>query len=270
MRRIACLPLSLAIALHGAVGATAAAQDAGAAPDIAIALTDERVDVDTGFTGATLTLFGAVSGVADPTTVDIIAIVSGPQTRFLIRKLEQRNLIWTPGAPRRIDNAPGLYISSATRPIGDIAPLPDQAAFRLGADHLTVSVAAPRPEGANAEGDDGDAASEDLYRNAFLTEIEELGLYRDAVGGVDFKKGGLFAVNVDLPATTPVGEYSVAVYLYRDGLLLGQDAATLSVNKVGLERQIYDLAHERPVTYGLLCVAMSLIAGWAASVAFRK
>ena len=238
--------------------------------DIAIALTDERVEVDTGFTGARLTLFGAVSGVDDPSTVDIIAIVRGPETGFLIRKLEQRNLIWAPGAPRHVEDAPGLYISSATRAITDIAPLPDQAAYRLGADHLTISVSPQKASAEDAGSDDDPPLSDDLYRNAFLTEIEDLGLYRDTVGGIEFKKGGLFAVNVDLPATTPVGDYDVAVYLYQDGFLLGQDAAELSVNKVGLERQIYDLAHDRPVTYGLLCVAMSLFAGWIASVAFRK
>lgn len=262
MSRIAPLLVALAFLVS-----RAGANDAG----IAIALTDERVEVDTGFTGARLTLFGAVSGVGDPSTVDIIAIVRGPETRFLIRKLEQRNLIWAPGAARQVENAPGLYISSATRAIADIAPLPDQAAFRLGADHLTISVT---PQNGSDETEDGrgedPSSPDDLYRNAFLTEIEDLGLYRDTVGGVEFKKGGLFAVNVDLPATTPVGDYDVAVYLYQDGLLLGQDAAELSVNKVGLERQIYDLAHDRPVTYGLLCVAIALFAGWIASVAFRK
>lgn len=233
--------------------------------DIAIALTDERVAVDTGFTGARLTLFGAVSGIEDPATVDIISIVQGPETAFRIRKIEQRNLIWAPGAPHHVEDAPGLYITSSTRPIEDIAPLPDQAGFRLGADHLTIFVA---PESANENEDPFDAA--DLYKAAFLTEAEDLGLYRDTVGGVVFKKGGLFAITVDLPATTPVGDYEIAVYLYQDGVLLGQDAAELSVNKVGLERQIYDLAHERPITYGLLCVAIALFSGWLASVAFRK
>ena len=262
MRSLAILLITLALVVSRA--------EANGA-DIAIALTDERVEVDTGFTGARLTLFGAVSGVDDPATVDIIAIVRGPETEFLIRKMEQRNLIWAPGAPRHVENAPGLYISSATRAINDIVPLPDQAAFRLGADHLTISVSQRNASADDARNRAGDPPlSDELYRNAFLTEIEDLGLYRDTVGGVEFKKGGLFAVNVDLPATTPVGDYDVAVYLYQDGLLLGQDAAQLSVNKVGLERQIYDLAHDRPVTYGLLCVAMSLFAGWIASVAFRK
>ena len=255
--------------LIAALAAPALADDPA---EIAIALTDEQVEVDTGFAGARLTLFGAVTGVDNPAeTVDIVSVVRGPDARFRIRRLERRNLIWTPGAPHLVEAAPGLYITTATRPVTDIAPLPDQAAYRLGADHLDIAVTAGA---ATQTANGGDAAEAEngplLYRNAFLTEIEDKGLYRDIVGGVEFKKGGLFTIDVDLPATTPVGEYAVAVYLYRDGVLLGQDATRLSVDKVGIERQIYDLAHDQPVTYGVLCVAMSLFAGWIASVAFRK
>ncbi len=231
------------------------------AADIAVALTNERIAVDTGFSGAKLTLFGAVEGIATPReTVDIISVIQGPATEFKIRKLEKNKLIWTPGKARIINEAPGLYLTTSTRPIGDIAPLPDQAAYRLGADFLGVTV----------EDHIGDDITGSVFANAFLSEAEDAGLYHDQVGGIEFKKGALFAINVDLPANTPVGEYTAAVYLYQDGVLLGRDSAALIVNKVGIERQIYDLAHERPVSYGLLCVVLSLFAGWAAALAFRK
>ena len=242
-----------------------------AASAIAIALTDEEIAIDTGFTGARLTLFGAVTGVEDPEALDIISIIRGPSTTFRLRQFEQRNLIWIPGEARTIDHAPGLFITSATRAIGDIAPLPDQAALNLTPDHLEITVDADTAE-AQADILHGDAETSptNLYRNAFLTEVEELGLYQSFVGDVSFKKGALFTINIELPATTPVGQYEVAVFLYRDGINLGMDTAKISVNKVGLERRIFELAHERPITYGLLCVAMSLFAGWIASVAFRK
>ncbi len=233
-------------------------------PEIAIALTDERVEVDTGFAGARLTLFGAVTGVENPAeTIDIITVIRGPPGRFLIRQLEKKNLIWAPGRARTIDGAPGLYLTYATQAIGDIAPLPDQASYQLGADFLEFA----------ADGPDATlAASVDntLYKNAFLTEVEDQGLYRDAIGGVSFKKDALFTINVVLPGTTPVGDYAVSVYLYRDGVMLGEDTATLAVNKVGVERRIYEVAHLRPVSYGVLSVALSLFAGWVAALAFRK
>lgn len=231
------------------------------AADIAVALTDDLVEVDAGFAGARLTLFGAVSGVADPArAVDIIAVISGPAARFEIRRVERKNFIWTPGDAHVIADAPGLYLTAATRPIMDIAPLPDQAVYRLGTDYLAFAAAARGRE----------RAAEERFIDALIDHAREKGLYGDRVGGVSFKKGALFAINADLPANTPVGDYDVSVYLYQDGRLLGRDSAWLVVNKVGIERRIYELAYRRPVSYGVLCVVLALLAGWAASLAFRK
>jgi len=232
--------------------------------EIEIALTDNLIRVDTDFSGARITLFGAVTGVDNPQeTVEIISVIRGPQTHFKIRQLERNKLIWMPGDSHQIENAPGLYLTNATKPISDIAPLPDQENYQLGANHLSF-VASSLPE--EHESDD----HEQLFAKAFLTAIGDRGLYRDVVGGVEFKKGALFTINVDLPANTPVGDYEVYVYLYRDGELLGRSSAQLAVNKVGIERQIYQLAHERPISYGVFCVALSLFSGWIASLAFRK
>ncbi|WP_428407913.1 TIGR02186 family protein [Hyphococcus sp.] len=232
-----------------------------AAAEIEVALTDDEVEVDTGFAGARLTLFGAVTGLEDLATVDIISVIKGPEARFEVRQMEKNNLIWTPGPAHFIDNAPGLYLTYATRPVGDIAPLPLQDQYRLDAEYLDIAV------GAHASMPDGDMG---LYRSAFLSEAEELGLYRNHVGSIEFKKGALFTINARLPANTPVGEYDVAVYLFRNGELIGADQTALAVNRVGLERRIHDFAHQRPVSYGIFCVTLSLLAGWAASLAFRK
>lgn len=236
------------------------------AADIDIAFTDDRVEVDTGFSGARLTLFGAVTGVDDPAnTIDIISVIRGPDARFEIRRMEKSRLIWAPGKARVIDNAPGLYHTYATRDIDDIALLPTQSAYRLEADYLNINVS---EDGASEIV--GDDASPSLFRHAFLSEAEKRGIYRAHKGGVEFKKGALFTIAVNLPADTPVGEYAVSVFLFQDGEVLDSDVTTLAVNKVGAERRIYEFAHNRPVSYGLFCVFVSLMAGWMASLAFRK
>lgn len=235
------------------------ASTAAHSADIAVALTDDRVEVDADFSGAAVTLFGAVTGAENPADAfNIIAVVTGPPGDFRVRPLEKRGLIWLPGKPEIIENAPRFYASNATQPIRDIAPLPDQAKFELGADNIrAVDLYA-------------DADSVHPFNAAFLDALESNGQYSDQVGGVSFIKGALFTINLALPANTPVGDYAVAVYLYHDGVLISHDTAALRVNKVGLERRIFDLAHGRPVLYGLLCVAVSLLAGWIAGLAFRK
>ena len=236
-----------------------AATNAAQSAEIAVALTDDRVEVDADFSGAAVTMFGAVTGAENPAdTFNIIAVVTGPPGDFHVRPLEKRGIIWLPGKAEIIEAAPRFYVSHATQPIRDIAPLHDQANFELGADNIrALDLYA-----------DGDAVHP--FNAAFLDALESAGQYSDKVGGVSFVKGALFTINIALPANTPVGEYAVAVYLYRDGILISQDTAALRVNKVGLERRIFDLAHRRPVLYGLLCVAVSLLAGWIAGLAFRK
>ncbi len=235
--------------------------------DIAVALTDDLVRVDTGFAGARLVLFGAVTGIENPETlIDIVSVVRGPDAQFSIRHIEKRNLIWMPGDTQEIERAPGLYLTTSTKRLTDIAPLPDQANYRLGADFLDIQTAP-------LENPETTLFAKDrvtIFKNAFLSEFEDRGLYQETVGGVEFKKSGLFTINVDLPANTPVGDYDVSVYLYRNGELLARDTAQLAVNKVGMERQIYELAHNRPLSYGVFCVIISLLSGWLAAFAFRK
>ena len=43
----------------------------------------------------------------------------------------------------------------------------------------------------------------------------------------------------------------------------------INVQKVGLERWIFNLAHEQPLIYGLLSLVIAIAAGWGASAAFR-
>ena len=247
--------LILAILFLGTVQATAA--------EIEIALTDDRVTVDTGFAGARLTLFGAITGVANPASYDIISVIRGPDARFRLRRMEKNNLIWTPGQSHIIENAPGLYLTNATRPISDVATLPAQAVHRLDANYLDIEVDTIR----RTATEDRETA---MFRDAFISEARSLGLYRSRVGGISFKKGALFTIHARLPANTPVGDYDVTVFLFHNGELIGSDTASLAVHRVELERRIYDFAHQRPVSYGIFCVAMSLFAGWVASLAFRK
>ena len=45
---------------------------------------------------------------------------------------------------------------------------------------------------------------------------------------------------------------------------------TLTVEKVGVERDIYEFAHRRPWSYGVLVVLLAALMGWGASRIFRR
>ncbi|MFQ5439346.1 MAG: TIGR02186 family protein, partial [Paracoccaceae bacterium] len=55
----------------------------------------------------------------------------------------------------------------------------------------------------------------------------------------------------------------------RDKKVVDAYDTTITVRKVGLERWIFNLAHTRPLAYGLLSLTIAVLAGWIASAVFR-
>ena len=72
-----------------------------------------------------------------------------------------------------------------------------------------------------------------------------------------------------LPANLTEGSYRVRIFLTRGGLVVDELESVIDVRKEGLERWLTSLAHDQPLIYGLLSLAIAVLAGWGASAAFR-
>lgn len=248
------------------------AAGAARAADIAIALTDDLVEVDAGFAGAKVVLFGALAAEAGglaPGRVedyDIVAVVRGPEAIFRLRPMLRERMIWVAGPAIDIA-APELLLTGATRPIEEIAPPETLRALDIGEDAGTLAARlSPSSAGAGFV----KARGAESVSQAFIDHARREGRFKDSVNAVLFRKGALFSISVELAPATPVGEYSVDAYLFRDGALVSRDGAQLSVKKVGIEREVYEIAHNQPLAYGIGCVLIALLAGWLAAAAFRK
>jgi uncharacterized protein (TIGR02186 family) len=88
-------------------------------------------------------------------------------------------------------------------------------------------------------------------------------------GAVTLQDQTLFSTSVSLPANLVEGTYTARIFLMRDGDVISQHQTAIDVRKVGIERWLYNLAHQRPVVYGLLSLAIAIFAGWAAAAVFR-
>ncbi|MEQ1931190.1 MAG: TIGR02186 family protein, partial [Parvularculaceae bacterium] len=179
----------------------------------------------------------------------------------------RKRLIWTPGPAIDIP-APGMTLTLATRPlleIADGAQLDDLGLVASSA-RIAAAVAPQSPKAAERV----KALGAETIAAAFLDEARRRRLIEDSAGVVDFRKAGLFAIEVALPPTTPVGDYTAEVFLFRNRELVSRDLASLSVRKVGMESAIYNFATRRPLAYGLACVVFSVAAGLLAAAAFRR
>ena len=58
--------------------------------------------------------------------------------------------------------------------------------------------------------------------------------------------------------------------LFRDGEPIASRRVALRVEKAGIERLIYEMAHNSPLAYGLVAVILAVVSGWGAAEIFRR
>jgi uncharacterized protein (TIGR02186 family) len=240
---------------------------------ISAALTETNVRVASDFSGAQIVLYGAVF---DPSRrpADVVVIVRGPEQPVRIARKVKVGPLWLNSRPVVFHGAPGFYIAASSRPLDDIARFRVLRELGAGVDHLPIR--APAEQRIETRYGVRDVVVSRLgsdyllWRRAVVRLKQDLGLYSEDQRGVRFVDRGLFRAEIELPARAPTGEYRADIILFQDGVPVSTRTRTLTVEKVGIERTLYVLAHERPWTYGVLSMALALAVGWGASFAFRR
>lgn len=215
-------------------------------------LSNANIEVNAGYSGASISVFGAVFG-PDDRPADVVVVVRGPDEPLSVARRERRAGLWLNGEPLPVSGAPGFHLTASSRDLSRIAEraVLDRAGAGLG------SLALSSPGGA------------EFSRAALRLKVRE-GLYAEDPAGVRFVDRGLFRARVDLPVSAPVGRYRVEVILFQDGRAVTRRSRDLTIEKVGVERLISGFAQRRPWAYGMASVLIALAAGWAASAAFRR
>ncbi|MEM9249950.1 MAG: TIGR02186 family protein [Pseudomonadota bacterium] len=233
-----------------------------AAQEIVADLSQNRVAIDATFDGSEIVVFGAIKQgaipVAEEPPMEVIVTVSGPQEPVTVRKKARVAGIWVNSEAVEIDAAPTLYKVVTSGPLEEVLSETEDLRHSITVDRAIRAV---------------DAATMGEHTPSFIEALvrirEDDGLYLTNEGAVRFTAQALFSTTIKLPANLVEGDYRTRIYLTQDGAVLARYERVLDVRKVGLERFIYSLAHEQPLAYGLLSIAIAIVAGWGASAAFR-
>lgn len=240
---------------------------------VAAALTDAQVEVDSSFRGASIVLYGAVFNPTD-IPADVVVVVRGPDAPVRLVKKTRNMGVWLNSRPVLFEGAPGFYMTASTRPLSDIADFGQLRRLGVGVDHLRID--APQESRTVTRYGVRDVVVSRLgedyldWRRAVIRLKEAAALYDTDPDGVQFVDKGLFRAEVELPTVAPTGKYYAEVWLFQEGAPVSVSNLTLTVEKVGLERDIYEFAHRRPWSYGVLCVLLAALTGYAASRVFRS
>ncbi len=227
------------------------ADQANATPVIAD-LSLRQIEIDSGFTGTEILLFGARNDAGD-----IVVVIRGPELSYIVRKKERLAGIWLNRKQARFDNINGFYAVASSRPLDDIRNDYLINSLQIGADNIKLL-----PRKSIEQIDD--------FRKAFLDRQAKTNLYSLKVEKVSFIGDTLFRTIIKFPDNIPRGVYTAEVYLFSDNQLAGIQSTPIIVSKKGFDAVVFDFAHKYPALYGFISVALALIAGWGAGLIFRK
>ncbi|MGB0854852.1 MAG: TIGR02186 family protein [Pikeienuella sp.] len=229
---------------------------------VVAALSQNAVSITTDFAGSQIFVYGAVERNWFPNdtddNLDVIITISGPEEPVVIRKKARALGIWVNREKVVVDKAPSFYAVATTGPLADILTRVDDRRHKISVER------AIRLVGVAGEVDDPAEFSDAVVRLRRAS-----GVYFERIGDVEQIGQTLFQTRVELPANIVEGDYLTRVFILREGMVLDSFETGITVRKVGLERFVYNLAHEQSLIYGILSVLVALFAGWAASEVFR-
>jgi uncharacterized protein (TIGR02186 family) len=223
------------------------------ADGLAADLTSHLIAITTGFTGASVVLFGATDSPGD-----VVVAVRGPDREMTVRRKNRVAGIWVNTQAMSFANVPSFYAVAASRPIEEILSPGSAALYRLGIANLKLQAQAP------AQPDVVDA-----FRTALERNQKQAGLFVNHIGKVDFLGQRLFRTTIAFPSNVPTGTYLVEVFLVRDKDVVSGQTTPLVVSKVGVDAAVFEFSGRQPGFYGAIAVLTAVVAGWLASLPFR-
>lgn len=228
--------------------------------DIVADLSQDRISISTNFDGSEILVFGAIKrDTPEPEgELAVIITVAGPRENVTVRRKARRAGIWVNTESVEVDGAPSFYAIASSAPLVRALTPEEDARYAI-----TTSSAMAAPGVAVMD------LAHPEYLDALIRVRTADGSYGSSDDSVSVRDGTLFSTDIALPADLVEGNYNTRIFLTRDGLVVDSYATSIYVQKVGLERWIYTLAHEHPFPYALLSLAIAISAGWGASAIFR-
>ncbi|NNF24549.1 MAG: TIGR02186 family protein [Rhodobacteraceae bacterium] len=232
-----------------------------AGEEVVAGLSQNQISITTNFDGSEILIFGAVrreEPVPEGAPLEVIITVAGPSEPIVVRRKEKRFGIWVNVDAVEVDRAPSFYAVATSSDWPQVIRDVEDLRHKVSISRAIRSVGAPQT-----------VADAPTFTNALIRIRKGSGLYQTNIGAVDLAQETLFNTRVTLPANLTEGDYAVRFLLTRGGQVISTHNTAIFVQKVGLERWLFNLAHDQPLIYGLMSLAIAIAAGWAASAFFR-
>jgi len=216
-------------------------------------ISNYSIDIDAGFNGTKLFLFGVRNNDGD-----IIVVLRGENKNYIVRKKEKVAGIWVNKDRMKFFDVPSFYWLAGSKKTENIEFQHALAQLGIGQNHLLARPSDPKKQAYFAD-----------FSQAFLRHQLSERRYAHESASINFMAETLFKTTIDLPSNLPPGAYTAEIYLVSGGEISGMQSIPLNVVKTGLDAFIYNAAHDSPALYGLCTILLALGAGWFAGRLFQ-
>jgi uncharacterized protein (TIGR02186 family) len=237
-----------------ALGLVISLSPPGIAETVTADLSSHSIAITTGFTGASVVLFGATNQPGD-----VVAVVRGPEREVTIWRKAKIAGIWANAEAVTFANVPSFYAVAASRPLDEIVSPAAAALYKIGVGNFKFEVKSPV-----------DAERAQFFADALIAVQKDAGVFSPSHGKIAFLGDRLFRTTFTFPANIPTGVYQVEVFYVRDKDVVGAQTTPLIVSKVGVDAAVFEFARRRSLAYGAIAVMMAVMAGWLSSLPFRN
>lgn len=224
--------------------------------------------ITSSFSGTEIIVFGTVENSRQPSAesgiYDVVVVVEGTPAPAVIRRKASVGGLWINTRAIRFATFPSYYAIASTRPVDEIADRTVLDKNEIGFSHIRMV-----PSGGSrvSENNPDEVAA---FREAVIRLKQREHLYVTADYGVTFIGRSLFRSTITLPPNVPVGPLTARVYLLKDGQLLSTYTSKVNMDRAGIERLLHDAAFSHSLIYGPVVILFAVLAGLAASFAFRR
>lgn len=240
-------------------------QNSGPLPEgIQIGLSTDNIYITSDFSGADLTIFGALENpdtqVIRQGRYDVVVVLEGPPRPTVVRKKNRVLGMWINTESVPFKDVPASYSLAMTRQPQDITDSGSYRRLALRANNIFLQPLSPSV----------DETTLAEFSTALRERKNAAGLYSERIGGVQFLSQSLFRATLYLAPHVPVGTHRARAFLFRNGVFVKETSTGLTIRKAGLEQRLYEFAHNDGFTYGVLAVLLAMVTGWLGSLIFRK
>ena len=224
--------------------------------DLTLDLATDHVDINTGFNGADIKVYGHTDRAGD-----IIIVVSGPQNDMVVRKKNRIFGMWVNRESFRFKNVYGYYDYAATDNIENILEESLLSNHRIGLDYLDFQ---PSKEAVN------DRDKINRFHESLIRIKQSEALYTLKGQDIFRMNNTFFKASFRLPPNVPTGQYSIHGYVVANDRIVEDDRIMLRVAQVGKSAEIYKFAHNQSLLYGIAAAFIAVILGLLANAVLRR